>query len=497
LAQRLMEPVPFADWMLAGTLGGQPHWWRLRARPLLDERGLWCGWRGVAQDVTELMRQQIELERMALTDIATSLPNRHGFLLALREQLQHIGRTRVVVLVLDLDDFKRVTHALGPTGADAVLLSLAHSLHDLAQACGLEVARLDGDEFALYWFEDGPARLDPMVLAQSLRTTVALCPLPGVRDVKLSASIGLALHAGEGASADELLRQAYLALLQAKRSAQAPVCVYEPAVEEAQRLRAALIQDLRDAVDTRQIELVYQPKLDLNSGALVGLEALARWNHPLRGAIPPAEFVPLAESAGLIQALGQSVLERACLEAAQWPAHVRVAVNVSALQLEADDFIDRVRQALRQGGLAAHRLELELTESVCLRNDDSLVQRLRSLRELGVSIALDDFGTGYSSLAYLQRLPLSTLKVDRAFVTGLDASDRAAADCARAIVRTVLQLAQAIGAAPVAEGIETPAQLARLREMGCDVGQGFLLGRPMGPAQISAQFQAPDRATLH
>ncbi len=497
LAERLAAPTPFADWILSGTLGGRLHWWRLRGRPLLDERGLWSGWRGVAQDVTELMHKQIELERMALTDMATGLPNRHGFLMALREQLLNRGCSRVVVVVLDLDDFKRVTHALGPTGADAVLLALAHGLNDVAQACGLELARLDGDEFALHWVEDAPGRLDPLALADSLRATVALCPLPGVHDVQLSATIGLTLHTGAEASADELLRQAYLALVQAKRSELTSVCVYEPAVEEAQCLRTALIQDLREAVEARQIDLVYQAKVDLVSGELVGLEALARWNHPLRGPIPPAEFVPLAEAAGLIQALGQVVLERACSEAARWPKTVRVAVNVSALQLEAKDFIDRVRQALLRGGLPAHRLELELTESVCLRQDGSLEQRLHSLRELGVSVALDDFGTGYSSLSYLQRLPLSTLKVDRAFVAGLDADDSAQAACAQAIVRTVLQLAKAIGASPVAEGIETPAQLALLRDMGCSVGQGFLLGRPLSLAQVEAQFQTRGGPTGH
>ncbi len=487
LARRLETPLAFADWTLAWSLHGQAQWWQLRARPVLNPQGEWLGWRGVTRDITrditQLVLQQRELQRLALSDSLTGLANRNGFLLDLQRLLAEAKGANVGLMLLDLDHFKQVNESLGHASADEVLAALAQCLKDMAAALNLHVARLDGDEFALCWLDKpGRSQQDPLVLAGTLQATVDLALLNNNRDLDLRASIGLALHAGSPLTAGELMRRADVALIEAKKRGGDQLCRYELALEEAARKRAALVGDLRAAIDADQIELAYQPKWCMASGRLLGVEALARWQHPLCGAVPPFEFVPLAEEAGLIQALGQAVLLRACREAAAWPIAISVAVNVSAVEFDAPDFLPQVRRALAKSGLAPQRLELELTESVFVQDPDRVVQRLQALREEGVSVALDDFGTGYSSLAYLQRLPLSTLKIDRAFVAAMDVQPNSGD--AQAIVLAIVQLGRAIGAQTVAEGIETQSQLETLKRLGCHIGQGFMLSRPLTLEQL-------------
>jgi diguanylate cyclase (GGDEF)-like protein len=483
LARRLETPLAFADWTLAWSLHGQAQWWQLRARPVLNPQGEWLGWRGVTRDITQLVLQQRELQRLALTDSLTGLANRNGFLLDLQRLLDEAKGARVGLMQLDLDHFKQVNETLGHATADEVLVALAQCLKDMAAALDLRVARLDGDEFALCWLDKpGRSQQDPLVLAGTLQAALDLSLLHNNRDLDLRASIGLALQAGSPLTAGELMRRADAALIEAKKRGGDQLYRHDLALEEAARQRASMVGDLRAAIDANQIELAYQPKWCMRSGRMVGVEALARWQHPQRGAVPPAEFVPLAEEAGLVQALGQAMLLRACREAAAWPKAISVAVNVSAIEFDAPDFLPQVRRALARSGLAPQRLELELTESVFVQDPERVVQRLQALREEGVSVALDDFGTGYSSLAYLQRLPLSTLKIDRAFVAAMDAQPNSGK--AQAIVLAIVQLGRAIGAQTVAEGIETQSQLETLKRLGCHVGQGFILSHPLTLEQL-------------
>ena len=450
---------------------------------MLDPQGEWLGWRGVTRDTTELVLQQRELKRLALTDTQTGLSNRNGFLVELQGMLRQAEGAEVGLMLLDLDHFKHVNEALGHAEADEVLSALALCLKDMASALDLRVARLDGDEFALCWQEKpGRGQTDPLVLAGTLQAALDLALLNSNRDVDLRASVGMALESGASLSAGELMRRADIALREAKKRGGDQLCRYAAALEDAAQRRAALVAALSAAIDNQGIELAYQPKWCLATGRLVSVEALARWRHPERGPIGPSEFVPLAEEAGLIHALGQAVLLRACREASAWPSSISVAVNVSAAQFDAQDFLPQVRRALAQTGLAPQRLELELTESVLVQDPERVVLRLQALREEGVSVALDDFGTGYSSLAYLQRLPLSTLKIDRAFVAALDAQPPSRN--AEAIVLAIVQLGRAIGAQTVAEGIETPSQLETLKRLGCCVGQGYILSRPLSLAQL-------------
>jgi diguanylate cyclase (GGDEF)-like protein/PAS domain S-box-containing protein len=480
LRERLQQARPFSDQLLSWRRAGQPQWWLLRARPLLDANGRWVGWRGVTRDITELETRNRELQRLALSDTQSGLPNRHALLRALEEE----GGADGGLALLDLDGFRQVNDRLGPQAGDTVLLAVAQRLAELAPPLGMGLARIGGDTFALHWpARSIAARLDAPLLAQTLRAAVeGETPLPE-SGLELRTSLGLVLGDGLPLPADERLRRADVALGRAKSRGGRQHCIYEPELEQEERERQRLIAALREAMAGQQIELVYQPKCRLADGELVGAEALARWSPPGSGPIPPTVFVPLAESAGLIVALGQAVLQRACREAAAWECPLPVAVNVSAVQFEAPDFVEQVLQALKDSGLSPQRLELELTESVFVQAQEALVDRVRALRALGVAIALDDFGTGYSSLAYLQRLPLSTLKIDRAFVRELD---QEAATPARAIVAAVVQLAAAIGAATVAEGIETDAQREALLQLGCEIGQGFLLARPLPSQQFAA-----------
>jgi predicted signal transduction protein with EAL and GGDEF domain len=307
------------------------------------------------------------------------------------------------------------------------------------------------------------------------------------RRIHVHMSLGAALAPFDAQSPGQLMRRADLALYAAKAAGRNQLACFEPHLEEAAQQRLALSADLRLAIEGgHELENAYQPKFDLRTGALVGAEALVRWQHPIRGQVPPANFVPLAEETGLILPLGEAVLRRACWDALRWPADVSLAVNVSAVQVERCDVGELVADCLRESGLEPRRLEIELTESIFLGDSSRAQALLAKLKQLGVRVALDDFGTGYSSLGALQSLPLDTLKIDRSFVMNLEGKDPKAA----AIVRTVVQLANAIGARTVAEGIETETQRATLTALGCDVGQGYLLASPLTAQGIAKRIEA-------
>jgi diguanylate cyclase (GGDEF)-like protein len=378
----------------------------------------------------------------------------------------------VAVLFIDLDDFKTVNDSLGHTAGDQLLAAVATRIAETVRPEDT-VSRLAGDEFAIL-LEDADPGVAGRVAGRLLEAIGLPFELAG-KQVHLEASIGAAFSTLGTIGAGELLRNADVAMYEAKARGKGRVELFEASMHAAVLTRLELRADLEHAISRNELRLRYQPIFALDSGELDGFEALIRWRHPTRGEIAPLGFIPLAEETGLIVSIGRWVLEQACTQAAAWNAtanrRVTISVNLSARQLREPDLVGWVRDALEHAGLAPDLLTLELTESGIMLDDE---HRLTQLRDLGVHLALDDFGTGYSSLSYLSRFPIDILKVDRSFIALMaDGGEDPA------IVSTVLQLGRAMGMDTIAEGIERPEQLARLRALGVGFGQGFLLSRPM------------------
>ena len=488
LHERLTEGQPFRDVLLPMMVGGQQRWWSMTAKPLVNERGTPVGWRGVARDVTQARHADRRLTWLAHNDTLTGLTNRAHFRVLLekvlggakaREQAggpAHCG----AVMCLDLDGFKNVNDTLGHATGDALLVEVARRLKEAAGR-GQVVARLGGDEFAVLMRS---VRQDEEIGAAGQRIIEAMrapCEVMGAA-VPVRVSVGIARFPQDGMTVDEMMQHADLALYDAKSHAPGSVRFFVARLGEQVRRRLVLERDLREAIERGQLELHFQPKVSLRDWTVTGFEALLRWNHPEHGPISPVEFIPVAEESGLILQMGEWALGQACLEAARWPDPLQVAVNISPVQVMAQNLPDAVQRALQRSGLAPHRLELEITESVFINETRGTVERLHALGRLGVQIALDDFGTGYSSLAYLRRFPFDTLKIDRAFVRELLISRDA-----RSIVRNILALAQSLRMSTVAEGVEEPMQVSVLEAEGCDMVQGYYASRPM-PARDVIEF---------
>ena len=425
------------------------------------------------QQNAALVEQEGRIRFLAHHDDLTSLQNRFAFRGQIAKSLLRAGAepAEVALLFLDLDHFKDVNDTLGHPVGDLLLLSVAERLATCVSdtAC---VARLGGDEFAVLSL--GREQPQPaQALAARIIEVLSQPYLIQDRTISISASVGIAVAEGPDFDADLLLKQADLALYQAKAQGRGVCCVFTAAMDEELRARLALEMDLRKAIEERQFELSYQPIFDLKSSKLCGFEALLRWHHPERGLVGPAEFVPLAEETRLIVDLGEWVIRQACMDAAQLPGDLRIAVNLSPVQLIFGDTVAVVRDILNETGLDPARLELEITETALLANDNRNLGTLRSLKELGVRIVLDDFGTGYSSLSHLRLFPLDKVKIDRSFVRDMTAHSDSAA-----IVTAVAALAAELGMTTTAEGIETQDQLDAVDRAGCTEAQGYLLGKP-------------------
>jgi diguanylate cyclase (GGDEF)-like protein/PAS domain S-box-containing protein len=425
------------------------------------------------EDITERRRSERRLQHMAQYDSLTELANRTLFAERLAEALIKAGEAKrpVGLLALDLDRFKEVNDTLGHAAGDILLCTLARRL----QRClrdGDTLARLGGDEFAVI-----QCHTKSLKDAESLAKRLLACVQEPVdidgQKVFVGLSAGITLS-DQTVTAAELIQQADLALYDAKQSGRGNFRVFMPTLSARLRERRTMEQELRHALEAKQVHLLYQPSVCLGTGEIAGAEALMRWTHPILGAVPPTVFIPLAEETGLIGPLGLWLLQEACREAASWPRPVRVAVNVSPVQFRQPGFAAHVRDALAACGLEASRLELEITEGVLMRDTADTLAILADLRTIGVRIVLDDFGTGYASLAYLQTFCFDKLKIDRSFVQNVETDPTALA-----IMRAVLGLSESLNMTSTAEGIEQEAQADLLRILGCSEAQGYLFWRPM------------------
>ncbi|MCB0958725.1 MAG: EAL domain-containing protein [Acidimicrobiales bacterium] len=481
----LAQGVPFRDLEVPVLVAGEVRWWAWSGRPLRAPLGE--GWSGVCSDVTDERRRAAEILHLATVDSLTGLANRHRFGDELDAEL---AAGPLGLGIVDLDNFKEVNDTLGHPVGDELLVEVAGRLVAAASSGGARCARIGGDEFAIVLPGHDPAQIEADLrrIARSLRHpfTVAGAHL------RISGCVGFALAPHDAEDATALLRLADLALYEAKAEGRAVVQRYHPAMGDRAELRAAVRRELGLALARHELEVWYQPQLDLASGRTVGVEALVRWRHPERGLIPPDAFIPVAEETGLIHELGADVLRMALDVLAQLPADVVVAVNVSAAQLVAPGLPARVARELAARGLPAARLVLEVTESQLV--DELAVSRLREIRATGVRISVDDFGTGYSSFASLRSLPIDEVKVDRSFVAALD--DRALVDPVRrgaepgaVIVAAILEVASALSLRTVAEGIETAAQGEVLAAMECQLGQGYHFARPCSAAELLARAE--------
>lgn len=431
-----------------------------------------------------IVEREHRITHLAFHDSLTGLPNRVSLRQALDQALArslHNGDP-IAVLCLDLDGFKGVNDTLGHPVGDGLLKLIGSTLKTLAPDAF--VSRLGGDEFAILL--SGGFDVDrPRSLAQSIVDSLNEPVQTDGHLIATGTSVGIALSPGDGNDADQLLKNADLALYRAKQDGRGVFRFFEPSLDEAARRRRQIELDLRQALKHGQFQLNFQPIVDLKRDRVGCFEALLRWHHPTRGLVSPVEFIPVAEETGLIVAIGEWVLHEACRAAKNWPEHIRIAVNVSLLQFRNSGFQAVVLQALTRSGLAPQRLEIEITESVFLDGEENVIALLHRLRAMGVRVALDDFGTGYSSLSYLRSFPFDKIKIDRSFITSV-ASDLSAA----AIVRAIVDLANALHMETTAEGVEDADQLSELRGQGCSSIQGYWFSRPLDATAAGAYIAA-------
>jgi diguanylate cyclase (GGDEF)-like protein/PAS domain S-box-containing protein len=450
-----------------------------RALRVVDQPMQGGGWVATFEDITEWREAQAQIWHMARHDALTNLPNRKLF----REQLEHALRRltrneQVAVFCVDLDHFKDVNDSLGHPIGDDLLKEVARRLCECIRE-GDTVSRLGGDEFAIVQVGGELQVSEVSALASRLIEVVGAPYIIQGHQVTIGISIGISVAPEDGSDPDQLLKKADMALYRAKADDRGTYRFFEAGMDARAQARRLLELDLRVALSRGEFEVYYQPIHDLKADQIICFEALVRWNHPLRGIIPPGDFIALAEVTGLIIPVGDWVLRTACMDAARWSQPVRVAVNLSPAQFKNRNLVTSVIAALSASGLAADRLELEITESVLLQDGETTLATLDKLRDLGVRISMDDFGTGYSSLSYLRSFPFDKIKIDRSFVHEL-----ATRGDSMAIVRAVTGLGKSLGISTTAEGVETSEQLALLRLEGCNEVQGFLFSPPRPAAEV-------------
>ena len=485
LAERLKRRESFSNQLVRVSINGQQRWWEISGTPKLDDNGNFDGFRGVGSDVTQQRESSDKIAWMARYDTLTGLPNRMMLTEALGEAMAFADqwRTRCAFLMIDLDRFKAVNDTLGHLVGDQLLAQVSSRLKEQMsdnELCG----RLGGDEFAVV-IRDAS---DVKRVGQVAQNVIDRLSQPYEIDhhtLFVGASVGSAEAPRDGNTVETLMRNADLALYRSKDEGGGVHFSYEPALHAHAEERRKLEFSLRNALDRNELLLHYQPVVDAMTEELVSLEALVRWNSADHGFVSPGKFIPLAEDTRLIVPIGEWVMQEACREAARWPGNCKVAVNVSGEQLLEQNFASTVVSALSFSGLPASRLEIEVTESIFVRDDNLARAALEQVMALGCSVALDDFGTGYSSLGYLRRLRFSTIKIDRSFVQGAATMNPESL----AIIRAVVAMADSLEMSTTAEGVETEKELEIIRKLGCKKIQGFFFGRPMPVADLPALFR--------
>jgi diguanylate cyclase (GGDEF)-like protein len=452
------------------------------------------GWVATHEDITQLRRIEAQMQHMARHDALTDLPNRAELRDFIRKTLdqQTNGEPSLVVLLFDIDRFKEVNDTFGPSVGDELLQAVAQRLKRRLKGVEM-IARIGGDEFVLVQSAEKPATA-ASTLARKVQTVLATSFDLDDHQIVVSTSIGIAIGPGDGADPDELLKNADLALNRAKMDAPGSSRFFEREMDQKMQTRRTLERDLRSALHAGELELYYQPQLNLERNEISGMEALVRWNHPERGLVSPADFIPLAEETGLIVQIGEWTLRQACAEASKWPKGLKVAVNLSPAQFRFGNVRHAVISALGASQLTPQRLELEVTESLLLQESEGVAETLEKLHEIGVRFALDDFGTGYSSLSYLSRYHFDKIKIDQIFVKELAERPKSSL----AILRSIVALGTSLGIATCAEGIETVEQLEQVKQEGCTEAQGYYVSPPRPAADIPdvlARFKVtPERA---
>ena len=477
----------FRDLVITLRVGAEIRHWSLTGRPVFRGNGNFCGYQGVGSDITERRAAEARIAYLAETDPVTGLVNRVKFSSELERAMgDPANQGRNILFYLDLDQFKSINDTMGHPVGDALLDQVGHRLVECTGANDV-VARIGGDEFAILI----PGSDRPDHAAEIAERILATFDLPFTldgADFSVGTSIGIAIGPDDGSTPMDLMKSADLALYRAKAEGRDGFRFYEPGMDEKARRRRLLEQGLRNAMDTDQLYLVYQPIVDLVSDRISGFETLIRWRSPEFGNVSPAEFIPIAEECKLIVPIGEWILHEATRQAATWPRDIRVSINLSPVQFRNRRLLATIVSALEHSRLAPSRLQVEITESTLLDAGDHTLSMLRDLRELGVRVALDDFGTGYSSLNYLRKFPFDKIKIDKSFVDDIDQREQS-----RAIVRAIMDLTSALGMSTVAEGVETTSQLATLRDLGCDEIQGYVISAAVDaeviPDMLSANYE--------
>lgn len=491
LSKFFSTKLPFSDIPVRPNIEKE-MWWSVSGRPVFDEHGAFLGFRGIGSDLTEKRRQEAEITRLAHFDSLTQLPNRSYMRQMLVQALENLAHRQAGcgLFLIDLDRFKAVNDTLGHPMGDALLREVANRLTK-ALGASAQIGRIGGDEFeALFPGVDHPSMLGE--LADRLIVEVSKPYEVEGQKISIGASIGIAIAPKGEVCADELIRKADLALYEAKATGRGTFRFFEERMLQNARRRRSIENELRNGLAQQRFRLAYQPIIHTNTEELVGFEALLRWEHPEFGSMTPIEFVPIAEDRGLIGSIGEWVLHTACAEAANWPAHLRLAVNVSPVQFSHSSLLDVTASALTSGRITADRLELEVTERVFLGEHAMTEEILKNLKSLGVRLVLDDFGTGYSSLGYLREGSFDKIKIDQSFLrTQAKGGSRNAA-----LVKAIVTMAEDLGIETTAEGVETAEELAFVRRLGCSQIQGFMYGRPMTAEQAMEYIDSGANASL-
>lgn len=486
LAERLKNRQHFSHLLVQVSIKGARRWWELSGTPMRDEQGKFLGFRGVGSDVTAQRESSDQIAYLARFDTLTSLPNRLQLTEALGEAMQYAAqwRTRCAFLMIDLDRFKSVNDSLGHLVGDRLLTQVSARLKSL-MGNNLLCGRLGGDEFAVVLRDATDHRVIETVAKQIIET-LSEPYLVDNHTLYVGASVGSAIGPRDGRSVEELMRNADLALYRAKDQGGGSHCQFEPNLHAVAEERRQLELSLRMALERDEMLLNFQPVVDANTEQVVSFEALVRWDSKDHGMVSPVKFIPIAEETRLIIPIGKWVLREACRQARAWPEHIKVNVNVSPEQLLDPGFTDDVVLALEETGLRPQRLEIEVTESIFLRDASIARSSLEQIMALGCSVALDDFGTGYSSLGYIRKLRFSTIKIDRTFVKGAEQQNAESL----AIIRAVVAMAQSLDMTTTAEGAETLEEVNMIRGLGCDKIQGYYFGRPMAAEDALKLFNS-------